>query len=141
LASKKIRFDEVGPRLKNEIVRLELQKVEVNKGEITGNIPVLDPQYGNVWTNINQETFESLGIQLNDKIEVEIYEESRLVLKRTLKYCRTFGEVKKGQELIYINSVGNVAIGINRGDFAEVNNVRSGKNWTIKLKPSSLVNS
>lgn len=134
LAGRKIGFDEVGPGLNKGIVALDRQKVEVGQGVIIGHIPVLDVQYGNVWTNIDQATFEKAGGSLGAEIEVEIYNGNKLVWSGDLRYCRTFGEVEKGQYLIYINSVGNIALGMNQGDFAKANEIGSGDNWVIRLK-------
>ena len=54
LASKTITFEEVGPKLPNEVVKIEYQKPVFEKGIIKGGIPILDIQYGNVWTKIEK---------------------------------------------------------------------------------------
>jgi len=51
LAAGKISFEEVGPLLQQSMVRLEYQRPVLSNNIISGNIPVLDIQYGNVWTN------------------------------------------------------------------------------------------
>src|SRR6201994_1257446 len=58
LAAGVIRFDQVGPLLgKQEVVSIPYQRAVFADGVIRGTIPVLDVQYGNVWTNIPAELF------------------------------------------------------------------------------------
>ena len=48
LASGAITFEQVGPELPAKVVELSYQKAKATKGEVKGNIPILDIQYGNV---------------------------------------------------------------------------------------------
>jgi hypothetical protein len=50
LASGQLPFDEVGP-LRHDIVEVAYQGVRREGDRLIGGIPVLDPQFGNVWTN------------------------------------------------------------------------------------------
>ncbi|MEI2348545.1 SAM-dependent chlorinase/fluorinase, partial [Pseudomonas aeruginosa] len=50
LASGAISFEQVGPELPAKVVELPYQKAKATKGEVKGNIPILDIQYGNVWS-------------------------------------------------------------------------------------------
>ena len=54
LAAGKITFEEVGRLLPAEVVSIPFQKATVANYEIRGNIPILDVQFGNVWTNIDR---------------------------------------------------------------------------------------
>ncbi len=49
-----------------QVVELSYQKAKATKGEVKGNIPILDIQYGNVWSNISDELLNQAGIKLND---------------------------------------------------------------------------
>ena len=49
LASGAITFEQVWPELPAKVVELSYQKAKATKGEVKGNIPILDIQYGNVW--------------------------------------------------------------------------------------------
>ncbi len=53
------------------------QKAKATKGEVKGNIPILDIQYGNVWSNISDELLNQAGIKLNDTLCVTISEGSQ----------------------------------------------------------------
>src|SRR5206468_2526071 len=70
LASGKITFDEVGPLVTNNIQKLNYQRAMFNGTSIKGNIPVLDVQYGNIWTNIPDTLFEKLGINAGGTVAV-----------------------------------------------------------------------
>lgn len=52
LAAKKISFQQVGPKLTGLITTIKYQQAVLEDSVIKGTIPVLDVQYGNVWTNI-----------------------------------------------------------------------------------------
>ena len=63
LASGVITFEQVGPELPAKVVELSYQKAKATKGEVKGNIPILDIQYGNVWSNISDELLNQAGIK------------------------------------------------------------------------------
>lgn len=134
LAAGVISFEEVGPKLKNEVVRISYQKPIFENNEIRGNIPVLDIQYGNVWTNIDTPTLARLNLQKGDKVAVKIYHNQALVYEGAVPLVNTFSGVKEGEPLGYMNSLLNFSLGINMGDFATQHKVSSGPEWTIVLK-------
>lgn len=67
----------MGPELPAKVVELSYQKAKATKGEVKGNIPILDIQYGNVWSNISDELLNQAGIKLNDTLCVTISEGSQ----------------------------------------------------------------
>jgi hypothetical protein len=73
LASGKISFEAVGPALPNDVVRIPYTPASINGNVIRGTIPILDVQYGNVWTNIPKSLFTQAGIGINDRIRVKIF--------------------------------------------------------------------
>eukprot|EP00903_Cladosiphon_okamuranus_P004412 g4410.t1 len=52
LASAAIDFSGVGPLLAPAVFSLPRESARIEDGYLLGGIPVLDPNYGNVWTNI-----------------------------------------------------------------------------------------
>ena len=44
-----------------------------------------------------------------------------------------FSDVPKGQPLVYINSLLNVSLALNLGDYAHDHGVASGPDWTISV--------
>lgn len=133
LASEKIKFAEVGKKLPNDIVKIEYQKAKLENGVLYGNIPALDVQYGNVWTNINRAISEPLKIEKGDKFKVEIYNNNNKVFENEIAFVNSFGDVYEGENCMYYNSLDNLSVAINVGNFASTYKVKSGENWSIKI--------
>lgn len=133
LAAGVISFAEVGRKLPNEVVRIPYQKPSYDDGVVLGNIEILDPQFGNIWTNIDRETFMKLGLEPGDTVSIEISEGDRVVLQQTLPYFRMFGKVPLGQPLMYLNSLNRVALALNQGNYAARFGVESGPDWNLKI--------
>ena len=63
LAAGVISFEQVGPQLSpTALITIPYRKAELRDGKLTGLIPVLDIQYGNVWTNIPKQMFDQLPV-------------------------------------------------------------------------------
>ena len=134
LAAGKIKFEEVGPELPVELVRIPYQRASLENGLIRGNIPVLDVQYGNVWTNIDEALLDAAGIKKNDWVCVEIRQGDQLKYVGTMPYKSSFGEVETGKPLLYLNSLLQVSFALNMENFAEKNQVQSGADWSATVK-------
>jgi S-adenosylmethionine hydrolase len=118
LASGKISFDEVGPLLMVPPVLLSYQHPQLKADSIKGNIPVLDIQYGNIWTNIPDTLFKKLSVKTGDSISVRINKYFMLVYEGIVPYVNTFGGVAEGKALGYMNSLMNFSLAINMGSFS-----------------------
>jgi S-adenosylmethionine hydrolase len=134
LAAGVITFEGVGAKLPNTVVQLDYQKPVFAGGVVKGNIPVLDIQYGNVWTNIDRTTFSKLGIAAGQRVAVEIRKGNEVIFSNYVTFGNTFSDVPEGQSIAYINSLLNFSLGINQGSFSEHHHVFSGPEWTITLK-------
>lgn len=134
LASETITFEEVGNLLDGDIVRLPDMKATVNNNEITGNIPVLDIQYGNVWTNIDKQTLEKINVKTGDSISVSIYFASEKKYEKTIPLTTTFSAVKVGSDLAYMNSLLQLSFAINQGSFANTYGISQGDGWTVRVR-------
>jgi S-adenosylmethionine hydrolase len=134
LAADVITFEEIGPKLPPDaLLTLPYRKAERVGEKITGNIPVLDTQYGNVWTNIPKALFDELKPELGQTFRVRFYREDQLISESIAPYRRTFGEVPRKTPLIYVNSLLDMAIALNLGNFAREHGVGSGPEWTIEI--------
>lgn len=133
LASGQVAFENVGPTLNQPIVLLPNQKAEFKNGELFGQIPVLDPNYGNVWTNIPKEIFRT-SFPKAKVFQVKIFDDSRKVFEGEIPLVDTFAAVSKGKPLLYFNSLLNAAVALNQGSFAAQHKVGSGPKWTIRIK-------
>ena len=133
LASKVITLDKVGPKLPATVVSIPYKKALFTNGKVQGGIPILDVQYGNVWTNIDKEVFNKSGLKTGDDIKVLIFNDKIKIFEGVVKYVNTFGDVKEGENMGYFNSLLNFSLGINMGSFSEKYKVYSGGDWSIEL--------
>lgn len=133
LASKTITYEQVGPKLPNEVVKIDYQKPVFEKGIIKGGIPILDIQYGNVWTNIDKKTFANLGLKEGDLVNIQIFNGTKKAYEGKLKLVNTFGEVAVGTDVAYFNSLLNFSLAVNQDSFSEKYKIYSGANWSILL--------
>jgi len=133
LAAGIISFEEVGPELAAEVTMIPYQKPRFESGRVYGNIEILDPQYGNIWTNIDRATFELLHLQPGDQVGITISRDGAVVVQQSLPYFATFGEVAAGKTLLYLNSLDKVALAINQGNFAATFHIGSGAGWNIEI--------
>lgn len=134
LASGKITFNEVGAAVpNNQLVMLSYPKPKSEGKSVSGGIPILDIQYGNVWTNIDNKTFGRLGIKEGEMLNVKIFNKDSLVFQGLMPYAHTFGDVKEGDNLLYMNSLMNLSIGINMNSFAAKYGISSGNDWRIEV--------
>ena len=133
LAAGKIQFSEVGPLSESPLVKIVYQDAFFNNGMITEFIPVLDNQYGNVWTNINDSLLQKIHLRYGDSIDVMISKNGMLKFSATLAFVKTFATVAVGQQLAYINSLMNLSMSVNQGNFAEQHGIQSGPGWKVEV--------
>jgi hypothetical protein len=133
LAAGVITFEEVGPKLPDTVVTINYQQPVFENGVIKGNIPILDIQYGNVWTNIDKATFTKLGLSYGDSVRVLIFHNKQKIYDGVMPYTTTFSAVAVGKPLCYVNSLLNVSFALNEKNFSEKYRVYSGANWSVEL--------
>ena len=137
LASGVISFEEVGPLYNGDVVRIPYQKASFTGNEVVGGIPVLDVQYGNVWTNIDKTTFSKLGVTPGEWLQVKVLHDGKVVFDQRIRYVETFSTVKEGTALGYLNSLLNFSLAINMGNFAETYKVKSGNDWSVSVRKAT----
>ena len=133
LAAGVISFAAVGPELPAQVVSIPYQKPRFEDNRVLGVIEIHDPQYGNIWTNIDRATFQRLKLLPGDRVTIRISNGEDLVLQQTLPYYPTFGSVPVGEPLMYLNSLSKVSLAINQGNYAETHNIQSGASWNIEI--------
>ncbi len=134
LASGVITFEQVGPELPAKVVEIPYQQAKATKGEVKGNIPILDIQYGNVWSNISDKLLNQAKIKRNDILCVTISKGSKKKYEGKMPYVASFGGVLEGQPLVYLNSLLNVSVALNMDNFAQKHQIESGADWNIDIK-------
>jgi S-adenosylmethionine hydrolase len=133
LAAGIISFEEVGRLLPDSVISFKYQRAAGNADSVLGNIPILDVQYGNVWSNIPDSVFRKLNVGLGDEVNVEILKGGSVVYSGRIPFVNTFGEVPQGSPLAYLNSLMNFSLAINEGSFSETYKIFSGPEWTVRL--------
>ena len=134
LAAGIISFEQVGPPLADQsLISISYRKPERAGNTVKGIIPVLDVQFGNVWTNIPKTLFDELKVGLSDPVRVRIFHNGQLIDDATAPYERTFGDVALGEPLVYVNSLLNLAVALNQGNYAASHKIDSGPDWFIEL--------
>jgi S-adenosylmethionine hydrolase len=134
LASGKITFAQVGPLLEPKVISLPYERPSLTGGVLKGTIPLIDFHYGNVWTNIPDTLFNELKPALGDKFNVTIFHDGKEAYRGVIPYVHTFGDVKEGEPLLYLNSLMNVAFALNMGSFSETHHLASGGGWTVQVE-------
>jgi S-adenosylmethionine hydrolase len=138
LAAEVVAFEDIGPLLEPKVVALAYEKPRIDGGVLIGAIPVLDFQYGNVWTNLDETLFAKLSPKFGDVFNVSIAKNGREVFRGEMPYARTFGDVSEGKPLLYLNSLLNMALALNMGDFAKTHGVGSGAAWSVRISKAKL---
>ena len=134
LASGTITFEEVGPKVDvKDIVKLELYGCQKIENGISGYIDILDVRFGSLWTSIPYKDFVDCGFKIGDDILVEIYHNDRRVYSNRINYGKSFADVEINEPIIYMNSVYDMALAINQGDFSKAYGIGVGKQWKITM--------
>ncbi|HCZ06520.1 MAG: hypothetical protein PWP37_77 [Thermotogota bacterium] len=113
-------FEEIGHRLMT-YEELKYNEARMVAGRITGEVAYVDG-FGNVETNIPGSLLEKAGIELDSSVDL-------VVNGRTFKavYCRTFGDVMKGELLVHADSSGYLEVAVNQGNAASLLKVKGGE--------------
>ena len=133
LASGKISFEEVGPKLDLEVVQLDVQQPILEDGVLCGAIDILDTRYGSLWSNIPLALVKQARISYGDVLDLEIRFRGRIVYGYQVKFLKSFANAAVGEALIYLNSLLKLGIAINQGNFASKYNIGTGEGWKITL--------
>ena len=146
LAAGVIKFEEVGPALDPaKVVTIAYKQAEAKPDGtlLQGSVPVLDPQYGNVWTNIEAATFARLRPtpKPGDSFKVAIVRrvsdhDVETHYEAIVPYVNSFGGVPAGKPLLYLNSLMQVSLALDEGNFAATYNIKSGPDWVVTISPA-----
>jgi S-adenosylmethionine hydrolase len=141
LAASAINFEQVGPKLAPEVLNIPFEAARIEDNKLIGGIPILDPAYGNVWTNIPMSLLLSLtkaqdyGSLYTQEFLVTVAQGGKSVLSETISFERSFAGVDEGQPLLYVNSLENLALALNQANFAAKFDIQAGGEWRIEIVP------
>ncbi len=134
LAAGAVRYEDVGPLQEARVVTLAYARPRRDGAGLVGTVPALDPQFGNVWTNIDDTLFAKLAPKVGERFRVVIARRGETVFDGAVPYAKTFGDVPERAPLLYVNSLLNLAIALNQGDFARTHGIGSGAEWSVRLE-------
>ena len=135
LAAGKISFAQVGTLIDlASIKELEVGIVKKSSESVKGTIDILDIRFGSLWTNIPRDIFVDAGFKHGESVEVIIRKGSTTAYNNRIVYGRSFADVYPSEQIIYVNSVYNMAIAINQGNFAKAYNIGTGQHWQIEFR-------
>lgn len=122
-----VRLEEFGPEINPEdLVRAPYDEAMVSKGLVDGEIIHVN-HFGSIFINVRQEDFSKSGIRYGDDVLIET--KNRKIKTRFLK---TFGEVAKGEAVIFPDDYGRIEIAINMGNFSKKFGTKLGDRVRIK---------
>jgi S-adenosylmethionine hydrolase len=133
LASGGISFAQVGRKLPASVTGVRYQLPLLRGDTIFGNIPVLDPQFGNIWSNIPDSVFKKLNIRTGEDVLVTIMRDTSTFYSGRMPLVHTFGEVPPGTPLAYMNSLMNFSLALNEASFSDSFRIASGPQWNLRL--------
>jgi hypothetical protein len=119
-------FDRVGP-VTDRWVRLEQPRPARADGVLRGEVTFIDTTFGNAASNIPGEWIAVLGLEPSNFAKVRIGDQTLI-----LRYVLTFGQVEKGELMLYVNSRGVLDLAIREGDFATIFGVHAGDPLEIR---------
>lgn len=139
LAAGSLGFEQVGDATPvGGLVKIAVPEATVMRTSggfaAKGFVPVLDVQYGNVWTNLPVATLEANGLAIGRTLSVHITSGPDTAFAGSIPYVRTFGDVAEGQPLAYANSLGSLAFALNLGSFAQQHKIGSGPQWLVTVE-------
>ena len=135
LAANALKFEDIGDELAvAKLIRIDYRKAEINGNVADGNIPVLDIQYGNIWTNIDKSLLESWALKKGDRLKVTMFKDGKRVYSGFIPFANSFGDVPNGYPLAYFNSLRQLSLAINMGSFAAHHRISSGSGWSVHVE-------
>jgi S-adenosylmethionine hydrolase len=135
IAAGQLNFNGMGEGLAaDKLTKLVYQKAERAGAAVKGNVPVLDANFGNVWTNIPRSLLLGAFPKAR-KYRVQLFHKGRRMYDGTLPLVDTFAGVAQGAPLLYFNSMLNLSVALNMANFAQRHGIKSGPDWSVTVTP------
>lgn len=134
LASGIITYEQVGLDYPiDEIIVLPVLEPKFKKNKVIGIIEINDPNFGNLWTNIPLALFSDAGFKFGNQLNLIVRHKGQVVFNQELLFQRSFGDVQKGDPIIYNNELMKVALAVNQGSFSEIFKLGYGPDWQVEF--------
>ena len=111
LAAGEAAIDDLGPAVDpGSVAPMLIPLVETDGlGGVLGEVLWID-HFGNAQTNVTPADLESLGIEPGDELVVTAGGTDRLI-----RWCATYGDVESGDDLLHVDSYGQLALAVRGG--------------------------
>lgn len=133
LSSGQLTFVDIGEVILDNIISFELKEPRQDHDTLHGMIEIVDPNFGNAWTNIPILWLTSLQKTQHTRFDVTISNQETSIDVQAV-YAPTFGHVSKGECVLYHNELDHVAIALNQASFIKTHNVSYGPDWIITIR-------
>jgi len=133
-ASGDLSFENIGPTYSvNNIVSFPLPVASFNGTALHGYFEIADPNFGNLWSNITVDDFKKAGFSYGDQLDVSIAHNGEPVFQKTLTYQKAFGDVPKGDPLLYTNELCRISLALCEENIMEQYHLGFGPEWTVSI--------
>ena len=102
-------------------------------GVVRGIFDIVDPNFGNLWTNIPQSLFTEAGFVYGDTLNMAVRHAGEVVFQEKVPHYQSFGFVPKGDYVIYTNELMKVSLAVSQGSFIERSGLSYGADWEIEF--------
>ena len=133
LASGQVEFETFGKTYSDYKV-IGYPKPSFSSDRLEGILEIVDPNFGNVWTDIPTSYLTYLNLQPEDLIRITIAHEGITILTQTLKAGSTFSTVPLNSPVLYNNELGCLALALNQNDYRNTYKIGFGPSWSIALE-------
>lgn len=134
LAAGVISYEQVGPSLEPEVIMLDTLAGSLEDDILYGFISGGTGRLGNISFSIDRHLFERMNPAYGEIYDVVIRKRADIKWQGSIVYAKSFGDVPVGENLLFINSSGDLSIAINQGNFASTFGIEYGSEWHIEIK-------
>jgi S-adenosylmethionine hydrolase len=134
LAAGVISYEQVGPLMEPEVIMLDMLAGRLENGIFYGFISGGTGRLGNISFSIDRHLFERVNPVYGEIYDVVIRNDAEIIWKGSIPYAKSFGDVPVGENLLFVNSSGDLSIAINQGNFAKAFGIEYGNDWHIEIK-------
>ncbi len=135
LSAGLITFEQVGETYDtNDIVTFDINEPTYLDQKAYGYIEIDDPNFGNLFTNIQTKELLAHGFKYGEKIHVTISKEDQIMFNQNVMFDTSFGMVQLGDPIVYNNELMHVSFAISQGDFKEQFQIGFGNQWKVCLE-------
>ena len=134
LAAGVISYEQVGPLMEPEVIMLDTLAGRLKNGILYGFISGGTGRLGNISFSIDRHLFERVNPVYGEIYDIVIRNDAEIKWKGSIPYAKSFGDVPVGENLLFVNSSGDLSIAINQGNFAKSFGIEYGNDWHIEVK-------